>query len=189
MVHATLHLLLLLLVPAPSAAQVVIQTVKKVKCKGPPVEFGDTIWFVHVGRLQSGARMIFDESGEVPLKIRTLGMGTQRLIAGMEYGMKGMCVGEKRRLVIPPDYAYDDRTRIPAGRSPVPPKSTVVYEIELVDHIPRNLKQKQPQVIPEGAIVKEKSPGGGGKGKGAGGNEDADEDEDEGDWDENFDEL
>jgi len=44
-------------------------------------------------------------------------------------GLKGMCVGERRRVVIPPVLAYGS-TGVP--RRGIPPDATLVYDISLV---------------------------------------------------------
>ena len=58
----------------------------------------------------------------------TYTVGAQQVIEGWEQGVPGMMVGGLRRLVIPPSLAYGG-TR--AG--PIPPNSTLVFEIELLD--------------------------------------------------------
>ncbi|MCK4659788.1 MAG: FKBP-type peptidyl-prolyl cis-trans isomerase [Phycisphaerae bacterium] len=52
------------------------------------------------------------------------------VIKGWLEGIITMKVGGKRKLVIPPDMAYGKR-----GRPGVPPESTVIYEIELLEII------------------------------------------------------
>ena len=51
------------------------------------------------------------------------------MIAGWDAGLEGMCVGETRSLVIPPDQAYGE-----AGvGSVIPPCSTLVFDVELLE--------------------------------------------------------
>lgn len=55
-------------------------------------------------------------------------LGAGRVIAGWEQGIKGMRVGGKRKLTIPPDMAYG-----PQGSGDViPPNATLVFEVELL---------------------------------------------------------
>jgi len=51
------------------------------------------------------------------------------VITGWDRGLQGMCVGEKRKLVLPPEFAYGD---MGAGDI-IPPKSTLVFDVELLD--------------------------------------------------------
>jgi len=86
---------------------------------------GDSLQMHYTGTLQDGTE--FDSSiprGE-PLTF-TLGMG--QVIKGWDQGLLNMCVGEKRKLVIPPALGY--------GSSGAPPKipgdSVLIFEVELV---------------------------------------------------------
>ncbi len=54
----------------------------------------------------------------------TLGAG--QMIKGWDQGIPGMLIGEIRELTIPSNLAYGD-----AGRGPIPPGATLVFEIEL----------------------------------------------------------
>ncbi|OPL20627.1 peptidyl-prolyl x1 cis-trans isomerase fkbp2 isoform, partial [Mytilus galloprovincialis] len=67
---------------------------------------GDTLHMHYTGKLEDGTE--FDSS--IPRKepfVFTLGAG--QVIKGWDQGLLGMCVGEKRKLVIPSDMGYGDR--------------------------------------------------------------------------------
>jgi FKBP-type peptidyl-prolyl cis-trans isomerase len=54
-----------------------------------------------------------------------------QLIKGWREGIPGMKVGSKRRLIIPPDLGYG-RKGYTQGKVPIPPDSTLIFEIELL---------------------------------------------------------
>jgi peptidylprolyl isomerase len=54
-------------------------------------------------------------------------VGAHRVIAGWDLGFQGMHVGGKRRLIIPYQFAYGEK-----GQQAIPPKSTLVFDIELL---------------------------------------------------------
>lgn len=57
------------------------------------------------------------------------------MIKGWDQGLLGMCEGEKRRLTIPPQLAYEDK----GFDTLIPPGATITFETELL-HI--NLKDE-----------------------------------------------
>uniref|UniRef100_A0A8C5D793 peptidylprolyl isomerase n=1 Tax=Gouania willdenowi TaxID=441366 RepID=A0A8C5D793_GOUWI len=56
-------------------------------------------------------------------------VGLGRLITGMDRGLQGMCVNERRRITVPPHLAYGS---IGAG-GVIPPDAVLVYEVLLLD--------------------------------------------------------
>jgi peptidylprolyl isomerase len=91
---------------------------------GAVAERGATVAVHYTGRLVDDT--VFDSSLESePLEF-VLGEG--KVIDGWEEGIDGMKVGGKRFLIIPPDLAYGDV----GFRELIPPKSTLLFEVELV---------------------------------------------------------
>ena len=80
----------------------------------------------YTGKLEDGS--IFDSSlkkGRDPFKF-TLGVGS--VIKGWDLGIKGMKVGGKRKLTIPPELGYGNQ----GAGSIIPPRATLVFEIDLL---------------------------------------------------------
>ncbi|KAL1921353.1 uncharacterized protein VTP21DRAFT_11069 [Calcarisporiella thermophila] len=88
---------------------------------------GDRLSMHYVGTLfDSGKEFDSSRSRNQPLEFQ-LGMG--QVIKGWDQGLQNMCIGEQRKLIIPPDLAYGEG----GFGSLIPPKSTLVFEVELVD--------------------------------------------------------
>ncbi|KAL3151684.1 hypothetical protein ABBQ38_012669 [Trebouxia sp. C0009 RCD-2024] len=86
---------------------------------------GDKVAVHYSGALTDGS--VFDSSytrGD-PISF-TLGQG--QVIKGWDQGISGMCVGEKRKLRIPPHLGYGDRGSPPK----IPGGSTLVFDTELM---------------------------------------------------------
>jgi FKBP-type peptidyl-prolyl cis-trans isomerase FkpA len=57
----------------------------------------------------------------------TFTIGDRTLIAGFDEGVRGMRVGGKRRMYIPPSMAWGSQ-----GTQGIPPNASVVFEVELL---------------------------------------------------------
>ncbi|XP_053323722.1 peptidyl-prolyl cis-trans isomerase FKBP14 [Spea bombifrons] len=55
-------------------------------------------------------------------------LGIKEVIKGWDKGLKEMCVGEKRKLVVPPALAYGKE-----GKGKIPPESTLIFHIDLIE--------------------------------------------------------
>lgn len=54
-------------------------------------------------------------------------LGGEEVIRGWDQGLRGMKVGGRRELIIPPDLAYGE-----AGTGSIPPNETLVFVVDLV---------------------------------------------------------
>ena len=93
---------------------------------GAEAQIGNTLSVHYKGTLLNGTMFDSSYNRGTPFQF-PLGMG--RVIQGWDQGVKGMKVGGKRKLVIPPDLAYGT-AGVPGA---IPPNSTLVFEVELLD--------------------------------------------------------
>ena len=81
----------------------------------------------YTGKLEDGS--IFDSSlnpGREPFTF-TLGVGS--VIKGWDIGVKGMKVGGRRRLTVPPELGYGDK----GAGSVIPPGATLIFDVDLLE--------------------------------------------------------
>ncbi|KAG0132807.1 hypothetical protein HOY82DRAFT_538553 [Tuber indicum] len=112
---------------ATAFAQDVVEIVKQkqIECERKTVK-GDTINVHYRGTLKETGDQ-FDASYDRGQPF-TFTLGENRVIQGWERGLLDMCIGEKRKLIIPFSLAYG------AGGMPpvIPAKSDLVFETELL---------------------------------------------------------
>ncbi len=92
---------------------------------GPTARPGQTVTLKYVGTLENGTKFYdtADHGGTVDVVI-----GAGRNIQGLDEGVPGMKVGEKRRLVIPGSMGYGAEGQ----KGLIPPNATLAIEVELV---------------------------------------------------------
>ncbi|KAK9849123.1 hypothetical protein WJX84_005891 [Apatococcus fuscideae] len=97
---------------------------KPASCEAKAVP-GDKLHIHYRGQLLDGT--VFDESYKrgTPFSF-TLGKG--EVIKGWDQGINGMCVGEVRKLKIPPALAYGSRGSPPT----IPADSSLIFETKLI---------------------------------------------------------
>jgi len=128
---------------------------------GEPVKSGALIKVHYTGWLTDSTKFDSSRDRGEPLEF-TLGAGM--VITGWDQGIVGMKPGEVRRLVIPPELAYGDRTV-----GPIPSNATLVFEVELVsaqkgldpDVFPKDLTSFKWKMIAPGVEVYDEQPGAG----------------------------
>ncbi|CAH0596248.1 unnamed protein product [Chrysodeixis includens] len=86
---------------------------------------GDLLHMHYTGTLEDGTEFDSSIPRGNPL---TFTLGSGQVIKGWDQGLMGMCEGEQRKLVIPPELAYGE-----AGAPPKIPKSaTLTFHVDLV---------------------------------------------------------
>lgn len=92
---------------------------------GPEVKSGDTVVIHYTGTLTNGTK--FDSSVDRNEPFETqIGVGS--VIEGWDKGVVGMKVGGKRKLIIPPSMGYGEQ-----DMGKIPPNSTLVFDVELLE--------------------------------------------------------
>ena len=87
---------------------------------------GQTIIVHYTGWLEDGTKFDSSRDRNDPFSFP---LDCNFVIRGWDEGVKGMQVGGKRRLVVPPELGYGAR----GAGGVIPPNATLVFEIELLE--------------------------------------------------------
>ena len=107
-----------------------ITYVEKVRGSGPMPKIGDKVKVHYTGTLLNGTKFDSSLDGGQPLEF-TIGRG--EVIMGWDKGIALMTVGSKGILIVPFDQGYGAQ-----GGGPIPPYSTLVFDLELLEIVPAN---------------------------------------------------
>lgn len=96
---------------------------------------GNVLKVHYTGYLLDGEKFDSSVDRDSPFSFE---LGAGEVIKGFDQGLVDMCVGEKRKLTIPPHLAYGDE----GEDDTVPGKASLIYDVELLEiqqgHRPAN---------------------------------------------------
>ncbi len=97
--------------------------------RGPAARPGRSVRIHETTTLADGTVIYSTRTNDNPLKFL---LGGNQVIAGVDQGVTGMRVGERRKLVVPPSLSR--RSVYPPN---TPPEAILYYDIELVEIVPK----------------------------------------------------
>ena len=117
--------LILCLAPTLASPSVKKTVVKQGDCSQGVAKTDDRVYVHYTGTLDDGTKFDSSYDRNTPLSFP---IGHGFVIEGWEKGVVGMCIGEERKLVIPPELGYGDR----GAGGVIPPGATLHFDIKLV---------------------------------------------------------
>ncbi|TGM57285.1 FKBP-type peptidyl-prolyl cis-trans isomerase [Leptospira biflexa] len=122
-ISIVLSFLLFLSLPL-SPAEKDFQIIDLVVGKGEEAFSGSYVTVHYVGKLKNGTKFDSSRDRNRPFEFN---LGAGEVVKGWDKGIKGMRVGGKRKLIIPPELGYGSKK---VGN--IPPDSTLIFEVELL---------------------------------------------------------
>lgn len=92
---------------------------------GPAAETGQRLSMNYAGTLESGLEF---DSSRIAGKPFSFVLGTGAVIRGWDEAIYGMKVGERRKLIVPPNAGYGAQGHPPQ----IPPNATLIFDVELL---------------------------------------------------------
>jgi len=87
---------------------------------------GDMLEMHYTGTLEDGKKFDSSRDRAEPFKFQ---IGVGQVIKGWEEGVQGMCVGETRKLMVPPQLGYGDQ----GAGDIIPGGATLIFDVELIN--------------------------------------------------------
>ncbi|CAI5461727.1 unnamed protein product [Closterium sp. Yama58-4] len=103
-----------------------VEEIKMGKPDGKVAEPGKKVMMRYIGRLKKNGK-VFDSNLTHPQPF-AFRLGVGEVIKGWDIGVKGMRIGDKRRLTIPPALGYGFRGAPPK----IPGNATLEFDVELI---------------------------------------------------------
>lgn len=103
-----------------------IEFVEKVDACEKEAKNGNLLTMHYTGTLEDGTKFDSSLDRSEPFKFQ---IGVGQVIKGWEEGIVGMCVGEKRKLIVPPELGYGEQ----GAGDVIPGGATLHFDVELLE--------------------------------------------------------